>query len=213
MKTKPKKPSAGPAVICLSGHLPAPRALGSTEAGALDPGAELEAELEEMAGEQEDIEADFEAEKAQQEKEEQPEDLDAFLPGWNTWTGPGVNKEKEVRKALFWEIQPRGSYVLPHSHAPLVFFICLFRKRFISLEIPVLQVLVLPSAGEKTQKVPPQSPQGQPSGLGAASRGDLRAADQQGLPQAPAEGSALSLSGRGQLGASHEAAHRPTVGH
>lgn len=97
---KGKKNASGPVVISLSGQLPSLPPLGSTEAGALDPCVTLEAELEELAGEQEDLEADFAADKAQQEKEEQPEDLDAFLPGWNSWTGPGVDKEKEVRVFL-----------------------------------------------------------------------------------------------------------------
>nr|CDS30911.1 U3 small nucleolar RNA associated protein 14 [Hymenolepis microstoma] len=58
------------------------------------------AALEEAVADQPDSGvAEFAAEKKAVEKEEAPEDLDTFLPGWNRWTGPGTEAiDEAIRK-------------------------------------------------------------------------------------------------------------------
>ena len=66
--------------------------------------AEVASQLEQLVGEQADeLAAEFAAEKAAVAAEEQPRAVDGFLPGWNTWTGPGVQtgKAQERRRASF----------------------------------------------------------------------------------------------------------------
>lgn len=40
----------------------------------------------------------FSAEKYETVKDEAPQDIDTFLPGWNSWTGPGTEKADERKR-------------------------------------------------------------------------------------------------------------------
>ncbi|CAH8518232.1 unnamed protein product [Schistosoma margrebowiei] len=40
----------------------------------------------------------FSAEKSETVKDEAPQDIDTFLPGWNSWTGPGTEKADERKR-------------------------------------------------------------------------------------------------------------------
>uniref|UniRef100_A0A1I8IY28 Small-subunit processome n=1 Tax=Macrostomum lignano TaxID=282301 RepID=A0A1I8IY28_9PLAT len=62
---------------------------------------------EEVAETEADAKADFEREKAAVADEEQPKDVDLFLPGWNTWTGPGTRPVSEERRQKFVIKAPR----------------------------------------------------------------------------------------------------------
>lgn len=73
-----------------------------TESMELDPTDDnFFAALQEAVADQSehDLAAEFAAEKKEVEAEEDPEDLDTFLPGWNRWTGPGTEAADEaIRK-------------------------------------------------------------------------------------------------------------------
>ncbi|KAM7532448.1 hypothetical protein Aperf_G00000133018 [Anoplocephala perfoliata] len=69
----------------------------------LDPEDEnFFAALQEAVAEQPDnAAAEFAAEKKAVEDEENPQDLDTFLPGWNRWSGPGTEAAEEaIRKKM-----------------------------------------------------------------------------------------------------------------
>ncbi|CAH8479648.1 unnamed protein product [Schistosoma turkestanicum] len=40
----------------------------------------------------------FSVEKSETVKDEAPQDIDTFLPGWNSWTGPGTEKSDEKKR-------------------------------------------------------------------------------------------------------------------
>lgn len=45
-----------------------------------------------------DVVAEFKKAKNKMADEEQPKDIDLFLPGWNDWAGPGIKTNKNKRK-------------------------------------------------------------------------------------------------------------------
>lgn len=54
--------------------------------------------LEETCATDPGLEDQFAEEKMKAIEEETPKDLDTFLPGWNAWTGPGLEEADEERR-------------------------------------------------------------------------------------------------------------------
>jgi len=52
------------------------------------------------AFENDDVVAEFEENKDKIADEEQPKDIDTYLPGWNDWAGPGIRVNEKKRKAF-----------------------------------------------------------------------------------------------------------------
>ncbi|TPP63629.1 U3 small nucleolar RNA-associated protein 14 [Fasciola gigantica] len=69
------------------------------EAETLDPTTEgFYRTLEETCATDPGLQDQFAKEKMEAIEEETPKDLDMFLPGWNAWTGPGLEEADEERR-------------------------------------------------------------------------------------------------------------------
>ncbi|THD21707.1 U3 small nucleolar RNA-associated protein 14 [Fasciola hepatica] len=69
------------------------------EAETLDPTTEgFYRTLEETCATDPGLQDQFAKEKMEAVEEETPKDLDMFLPGWNAWTGPGLEEADEERR-------------------------------------------------------------------------------------------------------------------
>ncbi|TGZ65773.1 hypothetical protein CRM22_005689 [Opisthorchis felineus] len=70
-----------------------------TEADVFDPDSDtFFRALEETCATDPSFQQQFQEEKEKAIDEETPKDIDTFLPGWNAWTGPGLEAQDEVRR-------------------------------------------------------------------------------------------------------------------
>ncbi|CAH8513975.1 unnamed protein product [Heterobilharzia americana] len=69
------------------------------ESEVVDPNAEgFFHALQESFANDPALQQKFLAEKSETAKEEAPQDIDTFLPGWNSWTGPGTEAADEKKR-------------------------------------------------------------------------------------------------------------------
>lgn len=111
IKTRSKKPLVGTILSTLAAdtildqfsevrdHRACQSLQSESETGTLDPNSDAFFKtLAETCSSDPSLPGQFAKEKEQIVDEETPKDIDVFVPGWNSWTGPGLDAKDEQRR-------------------------------------------------------------------------------------------------------------------